>query len=296
MPFDKLGVDASDYSPKQRASMDGQVPGNTTYEKWLRNGPRERVVEIYGAERADLFLSGKVKFDDLYKNDGTFYSLADLRARVATPAPKPAPKPKAPKAPTLAEVNAKNDADLKAYTLEEGRRTKAEHLAIYDAKTGRRFENVSDGKKGSVSFPKWMVDELRKPENEIILHHNHPGSSSFSPADLQVVHAFKGAKGIWAHGHNGSSYYAEAGPRAMTLQGYNLLRKQTQQWLQRKVNSREISEADATLLFYHFVTRLVEHRGYLVYRADLQGPTLEAYERTKPLLEAFLSTIAGHYE
>ena len=292
VPFSKLKVDADDYTPAQRASMGGQVPGNTTYEAWLRNGPRERVVEIYGAERADLFLSGKVKFDDLYKNGGGFYSLADLRARSV----KPAPKPKAPKAPTLAEINAKNDEDLKAYTLENGRRNGAEHLAIYDAKTGRRFENVSDGKKGSVSFPQWMVDELRKSDNEIVLHHNHPGSSSFSPADLQVVHAFKGAKGIWAHGHNGSSYYAEAGPRTMTLQGYNLLRKQTQQWVQRKVNTGEISGPDATLLFYHFVTRLVEHRGYLVYRADLQGPTLEAYDRTKPLLEAFISTIAGHYE
>ena len=295
VPFSKLKVDADDYTPIQRASMDGQVPGNTTYEAWLRNGPRERVVEIYGAERADLFLSGKVKFDDLYKNDGGFYSLADLRARSAKPAPKPK-APKQPKAPTLEEINAKNDDDLKAYTLEEGRRNGAEHLAIYDAKTGRRFENVSDGKKGSVSFPQWMVDELRKSDNEIVLHHNHPGSSSFSPADLQVVHAFKGAKGIWAHGHNGSSYYAEAGPRTMTLQGYNLLRKQVQQWVQRKVNTGEISGPDATLLFYHFVTRLVEHRGYLVYRADLQGPTLEAYDRTKPLLEAFLSTIAGHYE
>ncbi|MFZ4165303.1 minor capsid protein [Brevundimonas sp. NPDC058933] len=298
VPFEKLGLDADDYSPAKRASMDGQVPGNTTYESWLRSGPRSRVEDIYGKERADLFLSGKVAFDDLYKQDGSFYSLADLRKRSGLPAAKPAPAPApAPKAaPTLAEINASNDAALKAYTLDNGRRTKTEHLAIYDAATGRQFEAVSDGKKGSVSFPKWMVDELRKPENQIVLHHNHPGSSSFSPADLQVVHAFKGAKAIWAHGHNGSSYYAEAGPRAMSLQGYNLLRKQVQQWMQRKVNTKEIAEADANLIFYHVVTRLVEHRGYLVYRADLQGETLEADKRTKPLVDAFLSTIAGHKE
>lgn len=295
VPFNKLGLDASDYSPTSRASMDGQVPANVTFGDWLKKQPRARVEEIYGKERAELFLSGKVKFADLYKDDGSFYSLAELRRRTPTVTPAPAPAPKAP-VRTLEAINADNDADLKAYTLDNGRRDGAEHLAIYDAATGRRFENVTDGKKGSVSFPKWMVDELRKPENEIVLHHNHPSSNSFSPADLQIVHEFRGAKAIWAHGHNGSSYYAEAGPRKMSLQGYNLLRKQVQQWMQRKVNTREISEKDASLVFYHAVTRLVEHRGYLVYRADLQGESLDAYNRTKPLIEAFLSTIAGHYE
>lgn len=296
VPFDKLGLNAADYSPKSRASMDGQVPGSTTFGDWLAKQPKERVVELYGKERAELFLSGKVSFQDLYKDDGSFYSLAELRARSAAPKAKaPAPAP-APKAPTLEEINAKHDADMKAYTLTEGMKKGKEHLVVYDAATGKAFPPVTDGKKGSVSFPPWMMEELKKPENRIVLHHNHPSSSSFSPADLSIIHDLPGAKAIWAHGHNGSSYYAETGPRKMGSQGYAFLRKQSQQWMQRKVNTKEISESDANLIYYHLVTRLVAHRGYITYRADLQGETLEAWKRTEPLIEAFIKTFAGHTE
>lgn len=299
VPFSELGLDADDYSPQKRASMDGQVAGNLTFGQWLKNQPESRVVELYGKERADLFLSGKVSFDDLYKQDGSFYSLAELRSRSAAPAPQPKAKAKpaaepAPKAPTLADINAKHDDDMKAYTLTEGRKRGKEHLVVYDAATGKAFPPVTDGKKGSVSFPPWMLVELRNPANQIVLHHNHPSSSSFSPADLSIVHNFKGAKGIWAHGHNGSSYYAEAGPRAMSKQGYSYLQRQTQQWMQRKVNTKEITTDDANLIFYHVVTSLVGKRGYITYRADLQAETLEAFNRNKPLIEAFLSTFAGH--
>lgn len=298
VPFSELGLDASDYSAAKRASMDGQVPGDTTYEKWLRSGPKERVVEIYGKERAELFLSGQVKFDDLYKQDGSFYSLAELRQRSgvapkATPSAK-APEATAPKAPTLAEINAKHDAELKSYMLTKGRKDGKEHLGAFDAATGEMFEKVTDGKKSSVSFPPWLLTELKKPERQLILHHNHPSSNSFSPADLAIIHQFPGAKGIWAHGHNGSSYYAEKGPRQMTTQGYKGLQRMVQQWIQSKVNSKNIAADDANLVFYHVVSMLADHRGYLKYSATLEGPSLEAFNRTKPQIEAFLSTIAGH--
>ena len=300
VPFSKLGVDAADYSPAQRASLDGAVPGSTTYEKWLKDQPKERVVEIYGKERAELFLSGKVAFADLYKNDGQFYSLAELRNRSHKPAPAqtpaPAPKPVQPKAPTLSEINAANDAELRDYMLVKGRKDGKEHLGAFDAVTGQMFEKVTDGKKGSVSFPPWLMTELKNPERKLVLHHNHPSSNSFSPADVSIIHEFPGAKGIWAHGHNGSSYYAEVGPRKMTIQGYKGLQKMVQQWMQSKVNSKNIATEDANLVFYHVVAMLADHRGYLKYAATLEGPSLEAFNRTKPQIEAFLSTIAGHTE
>lgn len=292
VPFNKLGLDASDYSPTSRASMDGQVPANVTFGDWLKKQPRSRVEEIYGKERAELFLSGKVKFADLYKDDGSFYSLAELRRRTPTVAPKPTPVT-APKPPvrTLEAINADNDADLKAYTLAEGRKNGKEHLAIYDAATGKTYPHVTDGKKGSVAFPPWMMDELKNPARQIVLHHNHPSSNSFSPADLSVIHDLAGAKGIWAHGHNGSSYYAEVGARKMSLQGYRLLQNQTKRWLQAKVNARKVAADDAGVIFFHVVSMLADHRGYIKYSADLKGPSLEAFNRTKPEIEAFLSTI-----
>lgn len=299
--FDSLGLEREEYTPGQRASMNGQVPGSTTFEDWIRGQPKSRVVEIYGKERADLFLSGKIPFNDLYKNDGSFYSLADLRRQSSGPAaPKAAPAPAPARVerpvtntPSLADINGENDRELKSYTLVEGRKKGKEHMALYNAATGSQLERVTDGKKGSVAFTPAMLEALRDPKNQMVIHHNHPSSSSFSPADLRIVHEFAGAKGIWAHGHNGSSYYAEAGARRMTQSTYNLWRKHAQQWVQRKVNAREMDTGDANTIFYHVVTLLTEKMGYLKYTADLQGPTLEAFNRNKTLIEGFLNSIKG---
>lgn len=108
---------------------------------------------------------------------------------------------------------------------------------------------------------------------------------------MRIVHEFAGAKGIWAHGHNGSSYYAEAGRRRMTLSTYNATRKWVQQWTQRKVNLGQIAPADANLLFFHVVTLLAEKQGYVTYRATLRGETLEAFKRAEPVITEFLEGI-----
>lgn len=199
--------------------------------------------------------------------------------------------PIVPETPPLADVNALHDREFTAYTLNEGRRDGKEHLRVYDAATGHAFPAVTDGKKGGVTFPPWMIAELQNPAREIVLHHNHPSSSSFSPADLRIVHEFAGAKGIWAHGHNGSSYYAEAGRRKMTLKTYNFARKWVQQWVQRQVNSGAMTPADANLTFFHIVTLLAEKQGYLTYRATLRGETEDAFNRVEPLVSKFLEGI-----
>lgn len=83
VPFSKLGVDAKDYTPTQRASMDGQVPGNVTFGDWLKGQPRARVEEVMGKGRAELFLSDKLKFADFFNTDDEYYTLAQLRQRAA---------------------------------------------------------------------------------------------------------------------------------------------------------------------------------------------------------------------
>lgn len=47
-----------DPPPAVRASMDGTVPGKTTYSEWLKNQSRERQIEALGPAKAKLFREG----------------------------------------------------------------------------------------------------------------------------------------------------------------------------------------------------------------------------------------------
>jgi SPP1 gp7 family putative phage head morphogenesis protein len=282
-----------------------------SYQAWLKAQPVEVQNDILGAKRAALFRGG-MPIDRFVDNKGRTLTLAQLKAQDAAGFAKTAP-PSSPKAPpaaakpppvakapakaaapvarprTLAEIGADHDREMRDYTLTQGRKSNTEHLVVHDAATGRAFPAVTDGKKSSVDFPSWLVDKLRDGENQIVIHHNHPSSSSFSYADLDVVTRFPGAKGIWAHGHNGSSYYAEAGQRQFTAATYNRLQGDVMKWMQAKVNSLELATEDANALFTHVIQLRVAEEGIIAYKADLQGETLAAWKRSKALIEQFLS-------
>lgn len=66
-------------TPDQR--VNGTVPGNTTYPEWLRTQPRWVVEQILGEARAELFLSGRLEFSDLFEPTGQFLTLEELRER-----------------------------------------------------------------------------------------------------------------------------------------------------------------------------------------------------------------------
>ncbi len=78
----ELGIEADDLPPSTRASMDGQVPADTTYGEWLARQPAARQDEVLGAERAALFRAGKVTFDRFYDDKGRWLTLAQLLARI----------------------------------------------------------------------------------------------------------------------------------------------------------------------------------------------------------------------
>jgi len=79
--FRELGVDKDELSPGQRASMDGQIAGDTTFSKWLdAKGPAMQDT-ILGPTRAKLFRDGKLNLSDFIKADGTVLTLDELRAR-----------------------------------------------------------------------------------------------------------------------------------------------------------------------------------------------------------------------
>lgn len=78
----ELGIPLDEMTPAQRASMDGQVPGNTTYSEWLNRQSDARKLEVLGPARHQLLKDGK-ELEDFYTPTGEWMTLDQMRARDA---------------------------------------------------------------------------------------------------------------------------------------------------------------------------------------------------------------------
>ena len=66
----ELGIDAPEVPDTTRASMDGQVPADTTFEEWLKKQSDARQNTVLGVGKADLWRRGKITFRDLLDQSG----------------------------------------------------------------------------------------------------------------------------------------------------------------------------------------------------------------------------------
>ncbi len=78
-----LGIDEDDIPDTTRASMNGQVPADTTFESWLRKQSDARQDAVIGAGKADLWRRGKITFRDLLDQNGRPMSTEALRRKSA---------------------------------------------------------------------------------------------------------------------------------------------------------------------------------------------------------------------
>lgn len=96
--------------------------------------------------------------------------------------------------------------------LKHGKETGNELLVSIDAKTGGRVHPSVAGEKGYVNFPRALTDYLKDaPEGSVIMVHNHPESSSFSDADLNIVSKFPSVEWMTVIGHNETMYAVRVG-------------------------------------------------------------------------------------
>lgn len=79
--FREMGIDADDFTATQRASMDGQVPGDLTYNDWLKRQSAARQDEVLGVTKAKLFRTGELTLDRFIARDGAELTLAQLRQK-----------------------------------------------------------------------------------------------------------------------------------------------------------------------------------------------------------------------
>ena len=102
----ELGIDADELSPSTRASMDGQVPADTTMDAFLRGKSKSFQDERLGKVKARLWRSKKISLSQLVDFRGNPLTDDQLLALVkkaratataaAATAPAAAPAPKAP--------------------------------------------------------------------------------------------------------------------------------------------------------------------------------------------------------
>lgn len=65
-----------------RASMNGQVPGDTTYQDWLKRQPKEFQNDVLGPTKAKLFRNGGLSLDRFVEEPtGQGLTLAQIKAR-----------------------------------------------------------------------------------------------------------------------------------------------------------------------------------------------------------------------
>lgn len=79
----EMGIDMDELPPATRASIDGQVPADMTYQQWLKKQPPGRQDDILGPTRGKLFRDGGLSLDRFVDRTGTELTLEELRARNA---------------------------------------------------------------------------------------------------------------------------------------------------------------------------------------------------------------------
>lgn len=169
--YDELGIAKKEISKTTRASMDGQVPSSTTYGDWLKKQPEGRQNDILGKERADIFRTGKLPFDDLYRKDGSFRTVDELRKKLDLPdAPDvpnvpDAPEPKAePKPKAFSPINPKITDDTVQVVPRLKAQKQMDSLLTIGANDGRyladsEFKATKGKGWGKAAFPATMTDE-----------------------------------------------------------------------------------------------------------------------------------------
>lgn len=78
----ELGVDVREDMPEgTRASMDGQVAADTSFEQWFSRKSAVQQDEILGAGKAELFRQGKISMTDLLDQRGRPLTLEELQRK-----------------------------------------------------------------------------------------------------------------------------------------------------------------------------------------------------------------------
>lgn len=216
--------------------------------------------------------------------------VATPRPRAARPDPVVAPTPLLPPAETPEARNTRLDVEQRTHVLENGRRDGVEYLTAVDLATGLVFgRNV--GVKAHVGFTPEFAAAIMDPKRAVVAHHNHPSSNSFSKQDLIVTGQSPGLKGLWAHGHDGSSYYVERGRFAMTEANVKRLEVDLLRAVRVEATMQRITVPDINLIYYHLLSLALDRKKRAVYRYELSPARQAAVDRNAKVIADILDKL-----
>ena len=78
-----MGIDMAELDPTTRASMDGQVPQDMTYQQWLKSKPAAFQDDVLGPTKGKLFRDGDLPLDRFVDRKGRELTLDELRKKDA---------------------------------------------------------------------------------------------------------------------------------------------------------------------------------------------------------------------
>lgn len=181
----ELGIDLDEMTPTERASMDGQVPADTTYPEWLRKQSADRQDEILGKAKAAMFRAG-TPLDRFYNDKGQALTLEQMMDRgdgrlAAFATPKGEFTVYDPGHP-VSKPDVSTPARAKAVEIEERIRRDSLETGAFIAKDGSVLLQ-RQGEADRVAFP---VDDFPRLKGSTFTH-NHPGDGPFSVADVALA-------------------------------------------------------------------------------------------------------------
>ena len=81
----EMGIDRDDFQQTTRASMDGQVAADITFDQFLKGKPQEFADKMLGKGRAELWREGKITLSELLNQKGQPLTLKELAAKYGKP-------------------------------------------------------------------------------------------------------------------------------------------------------------------------------------------------------------------
>lgn len=110
----------------------------------------------------------------------------------------------------LAEIQQAGHETAADWTLERGRNTGHEHIAVVDNRTGEIVHAGTNGLAGEVRFRGDNGAYDHKPDS-LTIHHNHPNGTALSSPDLAML-ANPAVSHVVSHGHDGTTTIASLTP------------------------------------------------------------------------------------
>eukprot|EP01034_Spumella_vulgaris_P037853 gene37853-46709_t len=166
-----------------RSAAGGPVNANLSYNEWLKQQPADLQDEVMGKAKGARYRADGMTDAAFVNNKGRTLSLKEMRERDARAFDQPIGNATIydSRYPRV-QPDVSTPARAAAVAYEEGiRRNKFESGAFFGDDGTMLISKVGDA--GSVSF---LPEELTSVRGSLFTH-NHPGGTSFSPAD--VVHA-----------------------------------------------------------------------------------------------------------